>query len=151
VTDSPEETPLWWTDEAREAAFQAVEPALRELNQRVNQPWLDQPERQVIAGAVLAALAPHVARQVAELTADRDDWMHLATEATVEAARYRRQAAGPEAENDNYRAGLIRVIGECDSAQARVDAVKMLCDSATDLGFQHVPVWRLLRALDGRP
>jgi hypothetical protein len=88
-------------------------------------------------------------REIAALTADRDDWMHLATEATAEAARYRRQAAGPEAEND-YR-GLIRVIGECDSAQARVDAVKMLCDSATDLGFQHVPVWRLLRALDGRP
>lgn len=62
VTAETPSTSLWtWTDEAREAAFQAVEPALRELNQRVNQPWLDQPERQVIADAVLDALAPHVA------------------------------------------------------------------------------------------
>lgn len=46
------------------------------------------------------ALALRVARQVADLTVDRDDWMDLATKATAEAARYRRQ----------------------------VDAVKALCD-----------------------
>jgi chromosome segregation ATPase len=118
-----------WTDEAREAAHRA--------SARAN--GRDYPNAADVATcrAVLAALAPHVARQVADLTADRDALRDERRTYEVKLSQLHNEAAEVRAERD--------------SAQARVDAVKMLCDSATDLGFQHVPVWRLLRALDGRP
>jgi hypothetical protein len=101
-------TPQWtWTDEAREELRRAlglVYPPTSVAEWRID--------------AVLAALAPHVTRQVADLAvlieaykghaaatlraairyeADRDDWMDLAAVATMEAARYGRQIDAVEA------------------------------------------------------
>jgi hypothetical protein len=103
-------TPQWtWTDEAREAAYRASARACGR----------DYPNAAdvTVGRAVGEALAPHAARQVADLAVDRDRWMNLAQRAFMEVAGYLARAAAstgttPEAEpvtkawDDGYRAGV---------------------------------------------
>lgn len=173
-------TPQWtWTDEARQALVVAV------------QEWWDdggEPGEYdedgdwvVLPDAVLAALAPHVARPVAELTAEvkrlrialatvntsfdavsareaiRSELITQGLAAAEQVDALQRQVAGLEAENDNYHADLIRVIGERDAAQAKVDAVKALHQADGFASCRHCgyiwpcPTYRAVAADPQRP